>query len=102
MHFVSQDISRQALKEGEAQAQELGCHSRISFSHHDFFSPQTVSAKAYIIKSIFHDWSDEACVRILKALLPVLKNGAHVLVGESLMPDPPALRATAWDYEAQR
>ncbi|KAH8821291.1 putative O-methyltransferase [Xylogone sp. PMI_703] len=102
IHIVNQDLSLEALKEGEAEIKKLGLDFRISFAHHDFFTPQTVSAKAYIFKSILHDWSDEACVKIIRALLPALADDAHVLVAECLMPHPPALRASAWEYEAKR
>lgn len=102
VQFISQDVSPEALKEGETTVKKIKLDSRIKFAHHDFFTAQTVSANAYIFKSILHDWADEDCVKILKALSPALRDGSHVLIGECLMPDPPALRDNAWDYEAKR
>lgn len=99
---MNEDVAPAALKEGETVAQELQLDSRISFVHHDFFKPQKISAKAYIFKSILHDWPDDTCVKILQALLPALESGAHVLIAETLMPAAPALRTNAWDFEGRR
>jgi len=102
LQLVNQDVSPEALKEGEANIKDLELESRIKFAYHDFFTPQKISAKAYIFKSILHDWPDDACVKIVKALLPALEDDSHVLIGECLMPEAPALRANAWDYECKR
>ncbi|KAF2444614.1 putative O-methyltransferase [Karstenula rhodostoma CBS 690.94] len=102
LRLVSEDVAPAALKEGEAIALELQLGSRISFVQHDFFKPQKISAKVYIFKSILHDWPDATCVKIIKALLPALESGAHVLIAETLMPAEPALRTNAWDFEGRR
>ncbi|MCJ1251160.1 hypothetical protein MMC30_008391 [Trapelia coarctata] len=102
INLVSQDISVEAIKEGEALVISSDLQHRVTFSHHDFFTPQPVAAKAYIFKNILHDWPDADCVRMIKALLPALEDGAHVLVAESIMPDPPATRIGAWDDRAIR
>ncbi|KAL7793744.1 O-methyltransferase domain-containing protein [Trichoderma ceciliae] len=60
--------------------------SRISFHAHDFFQPQTLSADAYLFKSIFHDWSDKYVVQILRNLLPVLKSGVHIIIFDNIIP----------------
>lgn len=52
--------------------------SRVSFRAHDFFNPQPVNADIFLIKLILHDWPDEECVKILKALVPALRPGAKV------------------------
>lgn len=102
LHIVNQDIAPEALKEGRANIEQLGLSSRITFVEHDFFTPQNLSARAYMFKSILHDWSDKDCVRILKALVPAMEDGAHVLIVECLMPAPPSSRAGAWKQEAKR
>lgn len=53
--------------------------SRVSFLAHDFFKPMSVQADLYLIKLILHDWPDNECVEILRALRPALKPGAKVL-----------------------
>ena len=47
---------------------------------HDFFTPQTVLADVYIYRFIFHNYSDEKAVDILKAAIPALKPGSRILI----------------------
>lgn len=55
---------------------------RVSFVAHDFFQPQPVQADVYIFKMILHDWPDHEVAKILRALIPVLKPGARVILVE--------------------
>ncbi|KAL9053044.1 MAG: hypothetical protein Q9162_005032 [Coniocarpon cinnabarinum] len=62
---------------------------RIAFQAHDFFKPQSVEgADVYLFRSIFHDWPDEECIRILRNMAPALKKGAKVLLNDFVMPAP--------------
>jgi hypothetical protein len=50
---------------------------------HDFFTEQPVKdADAYLFSWIFHDWSDKYNIRILRNLIPALKHGAKIVIGE--------------------
>ncbi|UNI13379.1 hypothetical protein JDV02_000128 [Purpureocillium takamizusanense] len=51
---------------------------RVNFKAHDFFNAQPVEADIFLIKLILHDWPDEECVKILKALVPALRPGSKV------------------------
>ncbi|KAI1307852.1 putative O-methyltransferase [Xylaria venustula] len=97
--FIIQDVDAVALKHGEQAllANIPALSGRVSFVQHDFFQPQTVSGDIYIFRHIFHDWNDEDTVRILKALVPGLKQGATILVSEGIVPEPPAKRANILD-----
>ncbi|KAI1411891.1 putative O-methyltransferase [Hypoxylon sp. FL1857] len=60
---------------------------RVEFMAHDFFEEQPVkNADVYIFRQIFHNWPDKYCVKILKALVPALKDGARVLAMDFVMP----------------
>ena len=62
---------------------------RIFFKAHDFFHPQPesiLSAKLFILRLILHDHSDKYARRILRQLLPALKNGATLVVIDSIVP----------------
>jgi hypothetical protein len=62
---------------------------RVEVVAHDFFTEQTVKgADAYLFRWIFHDWSDRYAVRILRNLIPALKLGARVVIGEVCLPEP--------------
>ena len=48
----------------------------IECQKHDFFEPQPVlGARYYHMRGILHDWPDDDCVRILKALAPAMHKG---------------------------
>ncbi|KAL9106098.1 MAG: hypothetical protein Q9227_008843 [Pyrenula ochraceoflavens] len=56
---------------------------------HDFFTEQPVKgADIYVFRWIFHDWADKYCIKILRNLIPALKKGAKVVVGETCLPEP--------------
>ena len=53
--------------------------SRVTFSSHDLFKPQPISADVYILKLILHDWPTAECISIIRSLIPALKVGSRVL-----------------------
>jgi hypothetical protein len=63
--------------------------SRVQFMAHNFFAEQPVrDADVYLLRWILHDWSDQYACKILRALIPALKNGARILVHEYVVPEP--------------
>ncbi|KAI9728204.1 MAG: hypothetical protein M1828_004665 [Chrysothrix sp. TS-e1954] len=66
---------------------------RVSFVAHDFFEPQETVARAYLFRQIFHNWSDDDCIKILRALVPALTPGAKVIVNDSILPPPGTIPA---------
>ncbi|KAI0192154.1 O-methyltransferase-domain-containing protein [Astrocystis sublimbata] len=61
---------------------------RVSFAVHDITSPQTVEADVYYLRWILHNWPDKYCMAILRALIPVLKHNARIIVQEACLPEP--------------
>ncbi|MCJ1432481.1 hypothetical protein MMC27_001838 [Xylographa pallens] len=62
---------------------------RVRFMTHDFFTPQPVKdADIYFFRWIFHNWPDQYCLKILKNLVPALKEGARIVVNEWCLPEP--------------
>ncbi|KAI0206700.1 S-adenosyl-L-methionine-dependent methyltransferase [Astrocystis sublimbata] len=59
---------------------------RVEYVPHDCFSPQPIAADVYYFRSIFHNWADKYCIRILQALIPALQPGARVLIHEHIIP----------------
>ena len=62
---------------------------------HDFFDPEPANLSSsrsgngnlvFYLRMILHDWPDKYCVKILKNLVPALKDGSVVLVNESVVP----------------
>jgi len=65
-------------------------NGRVTFMPHDFFTPQPVSgAAAYLLRYITHNWNDEDCIRIFRALVPALEKspaGTPVLINDVVLP----------------
>lgn len=61
---------------------------RVELTTHDFFEEQPVVAEAYFFRHVFHAFSDEYAVRILRALVPALRTGAHIIVNDAMLPAP--------------
>ncbi|KAF2258862.1 sterigmatocystin 8-O-methyltransferase precursor [Lojkania enalia] len=61
---------------------------RVEFMPHDFFKVQPVKANIYLLRWVLHDWSDQYCLKILRALIPALQPGARILVHEWIVPEP--------------
>ena len=60
---------------------------RVRFMAHDFFAEQSVQADVYYVRWVFHNWSDKYSVKILRCLIPALRDGARVLIHDSCLPD---------------
>lgn len=86
---VSIIIQDQAVLEDQArQSIPPALANRISFMPHDFFQDQPVhGADVYHFRWIFHDWPDQYCLKLLRALIPALKPGARVLVSDFIVPE---------------
>ena len=62
---------------------------RVECVAHDFFTEQPVKgADIYIFRWILHNWADKYCINILRNLIPALKKGAKVVVGELCLSQP--------------
>jgi hypothetical protein len=85
LRFISQDLSTAI---SSAPAVPPSVSDRVRLTIHDFFTPQTVVADAYLFRSILHNHSDKYAVRILRALIPTLRQGARILVQDGCLPDP--------------
>lgn len=65
-------------------------NGRVTFMPHDFFTPQPVAgAAAYLLRYVTHNWSDEDCIRIFRALVPALEKsapGTPLLINDVVLP----------------
>ena len=65
-------------------------NGRVTFMPHDFFTPQPVGgAAAYLLRYITHNWSDEDCIRISRALVSTLEKsapGTPLLINDVVLP----------------
>lgn len=70
------------IKEGQID-------SAVVQMKHDFFTEQPIKgAKAYYFRSIFHDWPDSECVKIMKQTAAAMKKGySKLIVFEFVLPE---------------
>lgn len=62
-------------------------NSRVTKASGSFFTDELPAGDLYTLKHILHDWNDEDCVTILKAVRRAMNPGAKVLVVEMIVPD---------------
>ncbi|KAJ9645227.1 hypothetical protein H2201_000978 [Coniosporium apollinis] len=62
---------------------------RVTFQAHNFWEEQPVKgADVYFMKHILHDWSDKYCLKILRAIVPAMKDGSRIVVMDGVLPPP--------------
>ena len=86
LHFVVQDLP--GAMQGAKDTIPSDVASRIDFMEHDFFKDQVVKADAFLFRMIFHNWSDEYVIKILRATIPGLNPGSRIIVNDYLVPEP--------------
>ncbi|KIX09976.1 uncharacterized protein Z518_01057 [Rhinocladiella mackenziei CBS 650.93] len=90
VHFTVQDqVSNEAVANRLIPAD---LKDRINFQVQDFFSPQPCDLvpKAYLVKSVLHDWPDADCIRILQTLTPAMeKYGTKLFIVDRALPSKP-------------
>ncbi|KAI1380750.1 S-adenosyl-L-methionine-dependent methyltransferase [Hypoxylon crocopeplum] len=61
---------------------------KVERQKHDFFQPQPIKgAKCYYFRSIFHDWPDVDCIKILKTTAAAMTPGySKLLMSEFVLP----------------
>ncbi|KAK7963530.1 S-adenosyl-L-methionine-dependent methyltransferase [Apiospora saccharicola] len=91
LNFVVQDMASLVAKGQANLPPEL--EGRVQFMAHDFFGEQTVRAEAYLLRTVFHNWSDKYCLQILRALAPALQHGARILINDVCLPKPGSIPA---------
>ena len=64
---------------------------RVQFAGSSFFDPLPPFRKipdVFLLRHILHDWSDKYATLILRALVPAFKDGARIVIQDTLMPEP--------------
>ncbi|KAI1769896.1 S-adenosyl-L-methionine-dependent methyltransferase [Hypoxylon cercidicola] len=61
---------------------------RLEFESYNFITEKmTRDADVYVFRHIFHDWSDQYGAKILKNLVPALKEGSKIWISEVVLPN---------------
>ena len=86
LHFVVQDLPEVVQGAQEKVPAHIG--QRIEFVGHSVFNEQPVVADAYILRAVLSNWPDKYCIKILRGLVPALRNGVRIVISDSLVPEP--------------
>ena len=79
------------LAEAEPFLRSQGVLDRVTRQPGDLFGQLHARADVYVLKWILHDWSDDACVRILQELAGTMQPGSRlVAIDQHLDPSRPS------------
>jgi C-methyltransferase len=62
-------------------------HDRLTTQSGDFFADALPRADAYMLMDVIHDWGDEQCIAILKAIRDAAPDDGTVLIIENVLPE---------------
>lgn len=65
---------------------DLG-HERMATTAGDFFVDPLPVADAYVLMEVLHDWTDENCLAILRAIRRAAHDGSRLLIIEGVIPE---------------
>lgn len=72
---------------------------RVQFMQHDFFEVEPIrDAGVYFLRQVTHNWRDEDCIKIFKAIVPALEESSaetSLLINDTIVPE----HGTATRYE---
>ena len=92
LHAINQDLE-DVIAAADAIPKDLD--GRVRMQVHNFLEPQPIkNADAYVFRWIFHDWADAYAVRILRAIIPAMKKGAKIVIGDVCLPKPGTIPLT--------
>jgi hypothetical protein len=77
------------VRQAEAPVAAAGMAGRIDLVGGDFFTAVPAGGDLYLLKQILHDWNDEECRAILRAVRAAMEPGARLAVVERLLPERP-------------
>ncbi|KAM7223544.1 S-adenosyl-L-methionine-dependent methyltransferase [Rhypophila decipiens] len=82
------DLVLQDLPDVVALAKEKVVSDRIKVMAHDFFQPQPLKgARAYLLRSVLHDWNDEKAHDILGMTAAAMERGySKLLICDTVLP----------------
>lgn len=81
----------EVLNEAEPFLRAQGVLDRVARQPGDLFGAIDAHADVYVLKWILHDWSDEACMRMLRSLVAAMPAGSRVVaIDQHLDPGRPS------------
>lgn len=86
LSFVVQDFPHTVHQAEKTLPTEL--KGRVSYMPHDFFEPQPVHGRAFLMRHICHDWSDKYSIKILQRIVPAMGADSKIIIVENVVLPP--------------
>ena len=80
---------KKRLKEKE----NLNLQENIEFMEHDFFKPQPRPADVFLLNKVLELQTDADCVRLIRAMIPAMRDGTKVVMNSVMIPNPTSERS---------
>ncbi|KAK2051506.1 O-methyltransferase [Colletotrichum caudatum] len=94
---------RAVVQDKHAVESKLGGEVKhLALQKHDFFHPQPIQGAAvYYLRHILHDWPDEACVQILRQIVPAMnEKRSRILICDQIVEDSsPSVASVLYDVD---
>lgn len=90
LSFIVQDLPQNIVKATSTLSRdEPALSNRIKFQSYDFFEEQKVKgAEAYLLRMILHDWQPADGVKIMRSILPAMKETSRIIIMDVVLPKP--------------
>lgn len=88
LEIVVQDMGKVIEGAEAGLPEDLKNDGRVRFMAHDLFAPQPLAARVFFFRWILHNWADKYCIAILRAHIAVLGPGVHIIIMDTVMPEP--------------
>ncbi|TVY55663.1 O-methyltransferase gsfB, partial [Lachnellula suecica] len=93
LRFVVQDLAGPVGIGRETLPEEL--KGRVDYEAGDFFGEQKiVGADVYFFRWIFHNWSDEYCVKLLRSVASAMRKHSKLMLYEYVLAEGPELKVS--------
>lgn len=82
LRYIVQDLPEVITRAPKGQSAEKS----VEFHAHDFFTPQPLRDVAvFYLRHILHNWGDAHAIKILKGLIPGMRQGTRILIHEHVL-----------------
>jgi SAM-dependent methyltransferase len=97
VHFVVEDMPSVI----SSSKIPVGLQGHLDFEEYDMFNPQPIQgANVYYFRNIFHNWPDEACIKILRNHAVAMRPGSKLVIDDFTLHEP--LSLNPWDERRRR
>lgn len=73
--------------------------SRLSYQHHDFFTPEPLKdVDIFLLRMVIHDWPNAEAKKIISNLVDSMKPGGKLIIMDTVLPRPGSVSVATEAY----